>query len=352
MAPPAPAPAPKPAAAATTAGRAAATPRSERSSTTGHSGPPRRWMIAATAAVILELLLLFFTLARSGRVVALKAELDSLNRAQLQADEIRQAWDELAAQGSLLKSRLAGKTELEKAESLKQLRKDIAAAAKTAGVAIEISAPETTKTRRGVKASRLVITGSGSEARVLTMLTLLDRLPAIVETDTLQLTGLEKGVVYLKLSLRHFELKSRVQKELKKFVSALPGAPGQKFTGTGYDRREPVFLPVVVSEEDALKGWPRILLNGFSGDKALMTVAGDTRTIDLGATITGGILYTDKLSVNQAMLVRTIDRAEVILTVGSTNYSVKPRDEIRGTSEYVLISPKKASSDLFNAAIQ
>lgn len=351
MAPPAPAPRPSgtPAAARASGAAGRADPKGGAAKP---SGPPRLWMLAATAAVALEALLLFLAVARSGQVVALKAERDSLNRAQLEADSIREAWDELAAQGALLKSRLAGKTEMEKAESLKQLRKDIAAAAKTAGVRVEVSAPETVKTRRGVKASRLVLTCSDAEARVLTLLTLLDRLPAVVETDSLQLTGLAKGVVYLKLSLRHFELKRGVQKELKKFVAGLPGAPGQKFAGAGYERRDPVFLPVVVSEEDALRGWPRIILNGFSGDKALMTVAGDTKTIVLGETITGGIIYTDKLSVNQAMLVRTTDRAEVILTVGSTSYSVKPREEIRGTSEYVLTFQKKASSDLFNAAIQ
>jgi hypothetical protein len=348
MAPPPP-PA-KPAAAAPRPGDAAA--RAAAKAPPKATGPARRWMLAATAAIALEALLLGLALARSGQVVALNLELDNLNRASLQADEIRQAWDELAAQGALLKSRLSGKTELEKAESLKQLRKDIAAAAKTAGVSLSISAPDTVKTRRGVKASRLVLTGSGSEARILTLLTLLDHLPAVVETDTLQLTGLSKGVVYLKLSLRHFELKSRVQKELKKFVAGLPGVPGQKFVGAGYERKDPVFMPVVVSEEDALRGWPRIILNGFSGDKALMTVAGDTRTIQLGDTITGGILYTDKLSVNQAMLIRTTDRAEVILTVGSTTYSVKPREEVRGTSEYVLTIQKKASSDLLNAVTQ
>ncbi|MEK7476954.1 MAG: hypothetical protein AAB152_15125 [Candidatus Coatesbacteria bacterium] len=316
--------------------------------------PPPAWLVlAATIALAAELLLVLAVIVRAGQTVSARREARALMQAQVQADQIRRAWEELAEQGALLYARLS---RLDKAAgSLKDLERGLRDAAKSAGLTVEIAEARGTKVGKSVKrGTKLVITGSGPEGRVFDFLLGVDRLNAIIHMEELQMTGTtDKGVVYLKLGIVHDELKARYRDRLKALVEQLPRVAGAA-PGVGAVRRvEKLFVPMILPDEEALRGWPRITLNGFTSDKALFTVNGEEHMLSLGQTITGDIIYSDKPAVNQAILTRGHDRSAVILTVGSRDYSIAPdANNIRSMVPVMLTIQRSGINDLLKAVLQ
>lgn len=316
--------------------------------------PPPAWlMLTATCALAVEILLIVLVCVRAAQTAGARREARSLMRAQVQADQIRRAWEELAEQGSLLYARLSGIGK--SAGTLKDLKRGIQTCAQSAGLTVEVAEARGAKAGRSVKrGTALVITGSGPESRVFSFLAGVDRLNALVHGEDLQLTGLtDKGKVYMKLTLVHDELKARYRERLKSLVEQLPRVAGHA-PGAGASRRtEALFVPMIVADEEVLRGWPRIILNGFASDKALFTVNGEARELSLGQTITGDIIYSDKPAVNQAILTRGRDRSAIILTVGSNDYSVAPTGgAVRNLEQVVLTIPRSGLNDLVKAVLQ
>jgi hypothetical protein len=316
--------------------------------------PPPAWlMLAASAAVTVEILLVLAILLRAGQTTSARREAKSLMQAQVQADQIRRAWDELAEQGALLYARLS---RIDKSSgSLADLKKGLMEAAKAAGLTIDITEAQGARVGKSVKrGTKLQVTGSGPEARVFEFLLGVDRINAIVHIEQLQLTGTTgKGMVYLKLAIVHDELKERYRVRLKSLVEQLPRVAGAT-PGVGAPRRtEKLFVPMLLADEQVLGGWPRIELNGFTQDKALFSVNGEERLLSLGQTVTGDILYSDKPAVNQAILTRGRDRAAIILTVGSSNWTVAPTAGNTGDlSEIMLTIQRTGINDLLKAVLQ
>jgi len=310
-------------------------------------------MLGATCALAGEVLLVLLVCLRAGQTTAARREARALMQAQVQADQIRRAWEELAEQGGLLYARLS---RIDKAtDSLKDLERGIREAARSAGLVVEIAAARGTKAGKSVKrGTKLVITGSGPEGRVFDFLLGIDRLNALVHVEELQLTGTtDKGVVYVKLGIVYDELKARYRGRLKSLVEQLPRVAGAT-PGVGAPRRaEKLFVPMILPDEEALRGWPRIMLNGFTSDKALFTVNGEEKLLSLGQTITGDIVFSDKPAVNQAILTRGHDRSAVILTVGSRDYSVAPdANNLRSMDQIMLTIQRTGINDLLKAVLQ
>lgn len=322
-------------------------------------------LIAATIAIALLLVLLTRSSLLYISTIRLQYKIDSLTRTRLQADMIREAWVELANQGATLKERLT-----QSAGSLDELKRHIRAAAKSAGVSVTIQELEPKDQPGAVKralkaAAQLVtggsekikgqsgtllnITGTAAEGRILKLLVALDSLPAVIETDDLQLTGTGRGWASMKLSLHYYELKPKVAAKLKDFVEQLPAVPRSNGAVAGPERT--VFLPHVVSKEKALRGWPKILLSGFTGDLALFFVGGKDYSLTPGSVVTQDIVYSYKLAVNQAMLRRKRDGSEVILTVGSPEFEL-PHHKVRDMSEFILTLQKRTPNDLFTPDVQ
>jgi hypothetical protein len=309
--------------------------------------------VASTAAVAVEILMLLLLALRTGQTARTRVQAKALMQAQIQADQIRRAWEELAEQGSLLYARLA---RVDKSSgSLKDLEKGLREAARAAGLTVEISEAKGKKAGKSVKrGTRLEITGSGPETRVFEFLLAVDRINAIVHIEELQLLGTtDKGYVYLKLGIVHDQLKVRYRGRLKSLVEELPRVAGAT-PGVGVPARgEKLFVPMLLPDEEALRGWPRITLNGFTSDKALFTVNGETKMLTLGQTITGDIIYSDKPAVNQAILTRGHDRSAVILTVGSRDYTVAPdANNLRGLNEIMLTIQRTGINDLLKAVLE
>jgi len=334
MAPPAKPPAPAPAPAAPKPASAAVAALARR-----RGGG--EWKVpGATIAIILEVLLICACLIRAGILLSLRGHADSLAQAQKQSEQIRQAWAELADQGAMLQARIdksAGKIE--------ELTDFITKAATDSGLIPEFHGPKAIKKTGSVTISRLIIRTKGSEHRILKFLLSLDRAPTVAETELLELTGEPRSNVAIKLSLLHYEYSSSILSKLKEFVHQLPAVPGSYEHRAS--REERLFLPSFVIDEAALSGWPKVTLNGFSEDKAVMISGGESRTCALGDKVAEGIVYSEKLSVNQAVLRRIRDNAEIIVTVGGKSYALRP-SEARGMSEFVLTLQKRPPSDLIS----
>ncbi len=344
---PPPPPRPSPAAAPRPGATPGATPGAVRRAGTRPSGgrlTPDPWMHVASATVISLLIILlaitgvfYFSNAR------LKSQLDKLPRLRLQSEMIKEAYAELAEQGAILKARLS-----QSDRTPEKLNKHIHAAARMTGIKVTIGAPKEIDNDRDVDAYRIVVTATAREDRILNFLLSVDALPAIVRIEEVQLTGVASGKVSLDLTLNHLQFTSRLAKRLKKFVEGLPAMETLDKPRVRLRRTGDLFLPVVLSEEAALQGWPKVMLSGFMTDRAFFEIEGEMHSVELGNTITGGIVYADKLAVNQALLKRQGDGAEIILTVGSRTYALKPH-KARGMSEFVLTLQKRASSELLLA---
>jgi hypothetical protein len=305
---------------------------------------PKGWLIAAAAAIVLIEVVLVAVLAfKSARLKLTALRINEAEEVLLKADKVREAWAELASQSSALKERLSRQV-----KSAKDVERAITAEAKSQGVTIEIKEIEA-KGKRGVTVRMLVITGSGPEEKVLKMLVAVDRIPAVIETDEVKLTGVAKGTVSLRMVLRHFDLKKSIAKELKQFVDELPGVKAADVPPASLRREGRLFAAAGVQEEEALKGWPKISLSGFTSDKALFFVGGEAIPAGLGEKVTGDIVYTDKLSVNQAMLKRQSDGIEIIVTIGNPNFALRQEKFRSGTAEFMLTIQKRPSSDLLAA---
>jgi hypothetical protein len=296
----------------------------------------------ATVAIILEIVLISACLVRAGVLLSLQGHADSLAQAQKQSEKIRQAWSELADQGAMLQARIN-----KSAGAIGELMDYITKAAAEAGLKPEFYGPKQVKLTQSVRISSLLVRARGPERRILKLLLLLDLAPTVAETELLELTGESKGNVAMKLALRHYEYSASILRELKEFVHQLPAVPGSYEHRAS--REERLFLPNLAVDESALQGWPKIMLDGFSEDKAMMLIAGESRTFAPGAKVAEGIIYSEKLSVNQVVLRRVRDSAEVILTVGGRSYALRP-SEVRGMSEFVLTLQKRPSSDLISPA--
>ncbi len=302
-------------------------------------GPSRAVRRAATAALAAELVLGGWLLYRRHTLNSFRGLIDRSTLAERQADLIREAWSELAEQGATYRARLAQGT-----ASIEDARRAILAAAARAGVGADVTPARRSRTRKGVTATPLALSVAGSEEGVLNFLLALDRVPALVSIDEINLAGTMRGQVQLEGKMRHHLIKPRAAQQLLEFVDLLPHLQADSLPLRAYHRPDPLFLPVVAPEEEALRGWPRILVNGFSGDKILITVGGAVKTLTLGMSVTGDIVYAAKISVNEAVLKRKRDNTEVIATVGSPAFSLKP-SEIRSMNEFILTLQKRASTD-------
>lgn len=302
---------------------------------------PKGWLVTAASLIVLAELTLMGAL--SYKAARLKWTNYRMNEAQevlLKADKIREAWSELAEQGSALKDRLSRQI-----GSANELEREIENAAKAEGVRIELVESKVPgKTR--VKARAILITGAGPEESVLKFLVDIDRIPAVIETDELKITGIGKGAASVRILLRHFELKKKKARELKEFVDELPGVKGFVTPPSVLRREGKLFMAPAQPEEEMLKDWPKITLSGFSADKALFFVGGEAITVGQGEKVTGDIVYSDKPSVNQATLKRLSDGIEIITTVGSSGFAFKDERHRTGQSEFMLTIQKRPSSDL------
>ncbi len=291
--------------------------------------------VGSTLAIIVEILIIIACLGRAGHLIALQARSDSLARAQKQSDEIRKAWAELADQGAMLQIRIE-----KSAGGIDEFMDYVDKAASKAGITPEKTGPVVIRNTSRVRTSRIILRTTAPEKRILNFLLIMDNSPTVTEVEMLDLTGAPKGEVAMKLHILHHAFTSGTLKELKEFVGKLPAVTGR------YEhrsiRRGGIFLPAIVVDSEAMRGWPRVMLSGFSEDKALMVIKGEARTLAVGDTVTQGIIYADKISVNQAVLRRTKDNSEIILTVGTSNYALRA-SEVRGMSEIVLTFQKRAS---------
>jgi len=299
-----------------------------------------RWLrYTISAAIGIEVLLLLACLGRAVRMLNLGFEADRLLSSQKQADSIRQAWAELADQGRVLRARL----EQSKAKPLDTIDY-LQASLKKARLQMEISGPAKMPKTGRVSNLQFRITGSGLENRVLNFLQMLDNLPSIAEIEEVSIRGASKGRVDLYVSLIHRDYPSSVLKKLKGLIRKLPSVPPIP-TAARKPRDGRLFAPVVLPPEAVLSGWSNILLSGFSENNALIIVDGEPITVSEGKAVTKGITFVEKLSVNQAVIRRSSDGAEIILTVGSRSYAVKP-SPLRDMGEFVLAVQRRGSSEL------
>ena len=319
-------------------------PRTPAAREARRAPPSKRLLAVAAIVTVVEVVILGVLLARFIHTKYMRDKADRLTHLQLKADEIRQAWPELVEQGAMLRARLA-----QLIRSTDELKRHILAEAKLARVTVEIRGPE--RVKRMSNAQRLIITGVGPEKSILQLLVLLDRLPAITSIENLQLTGASKGTVSLNLNLVHHGLNIFMSRKLKAFVKEIPSIEAYRKTEINLPRPGGLFLASLPPDEEVLAGWPRIMLGGFTSDKALFIVDGDPRSAGIGETVTPEIVYADKPSVNQALLKRKADGAEVILTIGSATYGLKP-SRARGMSEFMLTIQKRPVSDIIAAASQ
>lgn len=340
MAPPAPPPAPRPAGAP----RPAQVVRA-------HRAPPTPLLRrACTAALALEVLLLVLVLVQGGRAALLVRRTDDLQRAQMQADQIRRAWDELAEQGALMHARLAAS---DSAKGVEHLRAELEKAGRGAGLNVTISAAKTQRLRRGLKGTQLVVTGGGPEEKLIDFLLAVDRLPALAHVESLTLRGQErKGFADLRLTIVHDEIKGSLRNRLAALIRELPDVPRTAGAAGAPVRPDKLFVPAGRTEAQILAGWPKIVLNGFTSDRALFQIGGEQRMLSLGETITGDIIYVKKEGVNLALIRRAHDAARIYLTVGSQNYTVPRGDFVQGENEFSLIFPRGGASELFRAATE
>lgn len=319
--------------------------RAESSSVRIRHKPPRSWTLAASAAVVIEAALLGFLALRAGVSARLALQRDDLTHTLLEADQIRGAWSDLAERGAMLKARLATA-----GANLKELERRLVAAGKARGLTVSIEKPQAIRhTAFGVRGARLQVTADGPETAVFGFLLDVDRVSAIMDMENLRITGTGKGTVALRLALRHFDLSAHVRRRLEGFVAKLPSVAATLAPGGTFTRSTPLFLPSVPSDEEALRGWPRILLSGFSQDLAYLGVdGGSARSYKEGDHVTPDIVYLEKYSVNQVLLRRAADGTEVLLTVGSPTYSLKP-SELRGMSEFVVTLQRQGASPLLTS---
>jgi len=327
----------KPAAPVT--GGAPAAPRqyvSKKAAAAAAAPPPGKdWRPAASSVVIIiEVVLLVACLWQAFVLLTLRSRSDSLAQTQKQSEKIRQAWSDLAGQGAMLRSRI------DKSDGkLEDLTAYITAAAKQSGLDITFYGPQLVRKTGSVTTMSVIVRARAPEKKIFKFLLAMDKAPTIAETDQLELIGEPKGLVAMKLSLLHYAYSPAILKDLRAFVSSLPSVPGSYEHKAS--REERLFLPHLAMDESALRGWPRVQLGGFSEDKAVMVFQDQAKTYALGETVSEGVVYSEKLSVNQAVLRRTRDNAEVIVTIGSKSYSLRA-SEVRGMSEFVLTLQKRA----------
>ncbi len=304
------------------------------------AGPGKRTTLLATLLIFAELAFLVALHYRRNQVRDLENRIGRLNLAQTRADEIRVAWDELAEEGASFRARV-GNAGSEGAD----LRRFLEESARRNRLEIEMKGPASFDAGKGVDASRFVISGSGPGRGVLDFLLELGKAPALINVSKLGITGMAQGRAGIKITLHQYRLKPKSLEGLKEFVAMLPDVPALEKPRTDFNRRASLFVPRLASREDALRGWPRIFLGGFSENKALMIVEGTPKTIGLGESVAAGITYTEKLSVNQAILKRRQDNSEIIITVGSPEYSLKP-SEVREMSGFTLMLQKRQQASL------
>lgn len=304
------------------------------------AGPGKPLIFAAGLAIFAELAFIAVLAYRRDQVKDLHDRIGRLNLAQTRADEIRVAWDELAEEGASFRARV-GNAEGGSAE----VRRYLEESARRNRLEIGIKGPAPLDAGKGVDASRFTISGHGPGQGILDFLLELGKAPALVNISKLAIAGMADGRASIKLTLCQYRLKPRNLESLKEFVSMLPAVPPQEKPRTDFRSRKSLFVPRLASREDALRGWPRIFLGGFSENKALMIVNGTPKTVSLGEAVATGISYTEKLSVNQAILRRQQDSSEIILTVGSPEYALKP-SEVREMSGFTLMLQKRQQAGL------
>jgi hypothetical protein len=300
--------------------------------------PGKDWRPAAsTAVIIIEVILLVACLWQAFILLNLRSRSDSLAQTQKQSEKIRQAWSDLAGQGAMLRSRIDKSN-----GKLTELTDYIRAAAKQTGLEITFYGPQQVRKTGSVTTTSIIIRARAPEKRIFKFLLAMDKAPTIAETDLLELVGEPKGLLSMKLSLLHYDYSPAILKELRAFVASLPSVPGSYEHKTTRD--EKLFLPHLIMDESAVRGWPKVQLSGFSEDKAVMVYQDQAKTYALGESISDGYVYSEKLSVNQAVLKRTRDNAEVIVTIGSRSYALRA-SEVRGMSEFVLTLQKRQPVD-------
>jgi len=300
--------------------------------------PGKDWKPAASSIVIiLEIVLLIACLWQAFVQLTLRSRSDALAQAQKQSERIRQAWSDLAGQGAMLRSRID-----KSSGKLSELTDFIKSAAAKSGVEVTLYGPQPIKKTGSVTTTSIIIRARAPEKKIFKFLLAMDKAPTIAETDQLELTGESKGLLSMKLALIHYNYTPGILKDLRAFVASLPAVPGSYEHKTS--REERLFLPHLVMDESATRSWPRVQLSGFSDDRAVMVYQDQSKTYLLGQTITEGVIYAEKLSVNQAVLRRTRDNSEVIATIGSRGYSLRA-SEVRGMSEFVLALQKHQPAD-------
>jgi len=300
--------------------------------------PGKDWKPAGSSVVIvIEVIMLVACLWQAFVLLTLRSRSDSLAQTQKQSEKIRQAWSDLAGQGAMLRARIDKSN-----GKLSELTDYITTAAKQSGLEITFYGPQQVKKTGSVTTTSIIVRAQASEKKIFKFLLAMDKAPTIAETDLLQLTGEPKGLLAMKLSLLHYDYSPAILKELRSFVASLPAVPGSYEHKAS--REERLFLPHLVMDESALRGWPRVQLSGFSEDKAVMVYQDQAKTFALGESVSDGVVYAEKLSVNQAVLRRTRDNAEVIVTIGGKSYSLRA-SEVRGMSEFVLTLQKRQPVD-------
>jgi len=323
-------------------GTVPATPRqyvSKKAAAAAAAPPPGKdWRPAASSVVIIiEVILLIACLWQAFVLLTLRSRSDSLAQTQKQSEKIRQAWSDLAGQGAMLRSRIDKSN-----GKISELTDFIRAEAKKTGLEVTLYGPQLVKGTKSVTTTSLIVRARAPEKRIFKFLLAMDKAPTIAETDLLELTGEPKGLLSMKLSLLHYDYSPAILKELRSFVAALPSVPGSYEHKAS--REDRLFLPHLIMDESALRGWPKVQLSGFSEDKVVMVYQDQAKTYAPGETVSDGVIYAEKLSVNQAVLRRTRDNAEVIVTIGSKAYSLRAT-EVRGMSEFVLTLQKRQPTD-------
>lgn len=322
------------------AGTVPAAPRQYVKKAAAAAAPPpgKNWKPAAsTIAIVVEILVLVACLWQAFVLLNLRSRSDALAQAQKQSEKIRQAWSDLAGQGAMLRSRIDKSN-----GKFSDLTDYIKKAAKESGLEVTFYGPQQVKKTGSVTTTSLIIRARAPEKRIFKFLLAMDKAPTIAETDLLELTGEPKGLLAMKLSLLHYSYSDKILNGLRAFVKSLPAVPGSYEHKTSRD--EKLFLPHLIMDQSALRGWPKVQLSGFSEDKAVMVYLDQAKTYALGEQISDGVVYAEKLSVNQAVLRRIRDNAEVIVTIGSKSYALRA-SEVRGMSEFVLTLQKRQPVD-------
>jgi hypothetical protein len=297
----------------------------------------------------LEVVLLLLVVLQGARTALVRSRTASLLLAQAQADQIRRAWDELGQQGGLMHARL---TSADAAAGPEALRAEIEKAGRAARLGVSIGKGQPTRIRSGLKGTRMIVTGTGPEDRLIEFLLAVDRIPVLAHVESLTLRGRErKGEADLRLVMVHDEIRGRLRNRLAALVADLPNLGKPPVPGAGAPRRlDPLFVTAGRTEEQILTGWPRIILNGFTAELALFEAGGESRMLQQGQTVTADIEYRQKLAVNQALLVRKSDGAKVVVTVGSSAFTVFQGQVEKGFNDFSLVFPRGGASEVFRAA--